>query len=103
MQNRFPINGASHVSGRTDSPLLELTISDKKLGETLGAWIIPSGNTLTADDVRGFCKERIAHFNVSTHVMFKDVLPMTVTVKPQKFVMCQETEMVLTQAEEETA
>ncbi len=37
--------------------------------------------------VKAFCKENIAHYKMPAHVRFKDELPMTVTGKPQKFIM----------------
>ena len=39
------------------------------------------------EDVIGFCAGQIAHFKVPRHVRIVDELPMTVTGKPQKFVM----------------
>ena len=37
--------------------------------------------------MKNFCKENIAHYKMPAHVRFKDELPMTVTGKPQKFIM----------------
>ena len=34
-----------------------------------------------------FCRGQIAHFKVPKHVRIVEELPMTVTGKPQKFVM----------------
>ncbi|MEL6598387.1 MAG: AMP-binding protein [Pseudomonadota bacterium] len=63
-------------------------IPDQKYGELVCAWIVPrEGRSLTPEDVRTYCTDRIAHFKVPTHVRIKDALPMTVTGKPQKFVM----------------
>ncbi|WP_136661503.1 AMP-binding protein [Nitratireductor sp. XY-223] len=62
-------------------------IPDEKFGEVVCAWIVPSDDSLTDEEVRAFCKERISHFKVPTHVRFKTELPMTATGKPQKFVM----------------
>ena len=63
-------------------------IPDDRLGEIVCAWIVPNeGSNVTADDITRFCKENIAHFKVPTHVRMKSELPMTVTGKPQKFVM----------------
>ncbi len=62
-------------------------IPDKKFGEVVCVWIVPSDNSLTEEEVRAFCKERISHFKVPTHVRFKPELPMTATGKPQKFIM----------------
>lgn len=42
---------------------------------------------LTPEDVRAYCAERIAHFKIPAHVAMREALPMTVTGKPQKFIM----------------
>ncbi|ABG30762.1 AMP-binding protein [Roseobacter denitrificans] len=63
-------------------------IPDHKLGEAVCAWIVArAGSDLTETDVQDFCRSAIAHFKVPAYVSFKDELPMTVTGKPQKFVM----------------
>ncbi|MEM9360061.1 MAG: hypothetical protein AAGB04_28080, partial [Pseudomonadota bacterium] len=45
---------------------------------------------LTEDAVRLFCKENIAHFKVPRYIRFVDEFPVTVTGKPQKFIMREE-------------
>ena len=63
-------------------------IPDARYGELVCAWVVPhAGVDLTAENVRAFCKASIAHFKVPTHVRVKSDLPMTVTGKPQKFLM----------------
>lgn len=63
-------------------------IPDETLGEVVCAWIVlHSGAHLEPEDIRTFCKVNIAHYKVPVHVRFKAELPMTVTGKPQKFVM----------------
>jgi len=63
-------------------------IPHEKYGEDVCAWIIqkPGGN-LTAEAVRQFCEGQIAHFKVPRHIRIVDEIPMTITCKPQKFVM----------------
>ena len=39
------------------------------------------------EDVVAFCRGQIAHFKVPKYVRIVEELPMTVTGKPQKFVM----------------
>ena len=52
------------------------------------AWIrLRAGETLTADEVRGFCQGQIAHYKIPRYVGFVDEFPMTVTGKIQKFIM----------------
>ena len=63
-------------------------VPDERFGEELMAWVIPrSGATLGAEDVRDYCRGRIAHFKVPRYVKFVDSFPMTVTGKVQKFRM----------------
>ncbi len=63
-------------------------VPDARYGEELAAWIVTvPGQTLTEDDVKQFCADQIARYKVPRYVRFKDSLPMTVTGKPQKFIM----------------
>ncbi len=63
-------------------------VPDPKYGEIVCAWIVLRGGAdIGADDIKAFCKRNIAHFKMPAHVRFKDELPMTVTGKPQKFIM----------------
>ncbi len=63
-------------------------IPDAKFGELVCAWVVPAPEChLDEDDVKAFCKQNIAHYKVPTHVRIKTELPMTVTGKPQKFIM----------------
>jgi fatty-acyl-CoA synthase len=63
-------------------------VPDERFGEELMAWVIARpGATLSEDDVKEFCRGRIAHFKVPRYVKFVDAFPMTVTGKVQKFKM----------------
>jgi fatty-acyl-CoA synthase len=63
-------------------------VPDKKYGEQVCAWIkLRAGHAAGEDEVRAFCKDRIAHFKVPRHIRFVAEIPMTVTGKPQKFKM----------------
>jgi fatty-acyl-CoA synthase len=63
-------------------------IPDRKYGEQVCAWIkLRPGHSPSDEDIRAFCKDKIAHFKVPRHVRFVDEIPMTVTGKPQKFKM----------------
>ena len=65
-------------------------VPDERMGEELMAWIVVrDGADLTEENLRVFCKDRIAHFKVPRYVKFVDEYPMTVTGKVQKFVMRQ--------------
>jgi len=61
-------------------------LPDRKYGEELCAWIIAKpGQSVTADEVRVFCKGQIAHYKVPRYIEFVTEFPMTVTGKIQKF------------------
>jgi fatty-acyl-CoA synthase len=63
-------------------------VPDERYGEELMAWVVlRAGATVSEDDVRAFCKGKIAHFKIPRYVTFVDSFPMTVTGKVQKFKM----------------
>jgi len=63
-------------------------IPDEFFGEEIMAWILlHAGETATQEEIREFCKDRIAHFKIPKHIWFVDEFPMTVTGKLQKFRM----------------
>jgi fatty-acyl-CoA synthase len=65
-------------------------VPDEKLGESVAAWIrLKSGESATEDEVREFCRGKIAHFKIPQYFRFVEAFPMTVTGKIQKFVIRQ--------------
>lgn len=63
-------------------------IPDEYYGEEVMAWIqLREGATATEDDMKGFCKAKIAHFKIPKYFWFVEEFPMTVTGKLQKFRM----------------
>jgi fatty-acyl-CoA synthase len=63
-------------------------VPDPKYGEEVCAWIkLHPGATMSAEEVRGFCEGKIAHFKIPRYIKFVEGFPMTVTGKVQKFVM----------------
>ena len=79
-------------------------VPDPKYGEELCAWVKPKpGATVTADEIRDFCKGQIAHYKVPRYVKFVDGFPMTVTGKIQKYLMREQMKKELGLAEEKTA
>ena len=79
-------------------------VPDRKYGEELCAWIIlKTGQSATAEDIRAFCKDNIAHYKVPRYVKFVDAFPMTITGKIQKFVMRDTMRRELQVEEEKTA
>ena len=66
-------------------------VPSEKFGEEVCAWIVlREGSTLDEEAVKAYCKDQIAHYKVPRYVRFVQELPMTVTGKPQKFVMRDE-------------
>lgn len=66
-------------------------VPDKKYGEEIMAWIkLKKGATASAEEIKAFCKGRIAHFKVPRYIKFVDDFPMTVSGKIQKFKMRDE-------------
>ncbi len=63
-------------------------VPDKKYGEEIMAWVkLKEGEEATSEELRAFCKDKIAHFKVPRYFKFVDSFPMTVTGKIQKFKM----------------
>ncbi len=63
-------------------------LPDAKLGETVLAWVqLKTGEQATAEEIRDFCKGKIAYFKVPQYVRFVDSFPMTISKKVQKFLM----------------
>jgi fatty-acyl-CoA synthase len=63
-------------------------IPDAKLGETVVAWVqLKTGEEATVEEIRDFCRGKIAYFKVPQFVRFVDTFPMTVSKKVQKFLM----------------
>jgi fatty-acyl-CoA synthase len=79
-------------------------VPDTKYGEELCAWIIlKAGQSATAENIRDFCKGKIAHYKVPRHIKFVDAFPMTITGKIQKFVMRDAMKLELRLEEAKTA
>ena len=66
-------------------------LPDFRLGETVAAWVrLKAGESATEEDLREFCRGRIAHFKIPQHIRLVEAFPMTVTGKIQKFKIRQE-------------
>jgi fatty-acyl-CoA synthase len=63
-------------------------VPDAKYGEELCAWVrLREGQQVTGEELREWCRGRIASFKIPRHWKFVDAFPMTVTGKVQKFKM----------------
>ncbi len=63
-------------------------VPDRKYGEQVMASIIlKKGLAMTEDEVREFCKDKIANYKIPRYIKFVDAYPMTASGKIQKFKM----------------
>jgi fatty-acyl-CoA synthase len=63
-------------------------VPDEYYGEQVAAWIqLHSGESAAEDEIREFCKGKMAHYKIPQYIWFVDEFPMTVTGKFQKFRM----------------
>jgi fatty-acyl-CoA synthase len=63
-------------------------VPDERYGEELCAWVIRAPDAeLDEENVKAFCRGKIAHYKVPRYVVFVDEFPMTVSGKVQKFKM----------------
>ena len=66
-------------------------VPDEKYGEEIMAWVkLREGQAATPEEIRDYCRGKIAHYKIPRHVRFVDAFPMTVTGKVQKFLMREE-------------
>jgi fatty-acyl-CoA synthase len=79
-------------------------VPDARFGEELMAWVrLKPGATASEEDIREFCRGKIAHYKVPRYVKFVDEFPMTVTGKVQKFVRREQARQELGLVEARTA
>jgi fatty-acyl-CoA synthase len=63
-------------------------VPDARYGEEIMAWVrLREGETASAEELRDYCRDRIARYKVPRHFKFVESFPTTVTGKVQKFVM----------------
>jgi len=63
-------------------------VPSRKYGEEVMAWIkLKLGATATGEELKEYCKGKIAYFKIPSYFKFTDDFPMTVTGKIQKFEM----------------
>jgi long-chain acyl-CoA synthetase len=57
-------------------------VPDPAKGEVVKAWIVKrAGTDATIEDVRAFCRQKLAPYKTPAHVEFRDSLPKTMTGK----------------------
>ncbi len=63
-------------------------VPDERFGEEVMAWVmLKPGESATEEEIREFCRGKIAHYKVPRYVKMTTEFPMTVTGKIQKFRM----------------
>ena len=63
-------------------------VPDLTYGEEVCAWVrLREGHSATSDEIREYCRGKIATYKIPRYVRFTDEFPMTVTGKIQKFKM----------------
>lgn len=61
-------------------------VPDKKFGEKVAACIqVKEGHSLSENELKAYCKEKISHFKIPEYYLFLDQYPMTASGKVQKF------------------
>ena len=61
-------------------------VPDERLGEIVAAWIrLKASENCSEDEVRDYCRGKIAYFKIPHTIRFVESFPMTVTGKIQKF------------------
>ncbi len=56
-------------------------IPDPYRGETVKAWIVKKDESLAEDEIKAWCKEKLAAYKVPTHIEFRAELPKTTVGK----------------------
>lgn len=73
-----------HLEGVKDIQVA--AVPSKKYGEEIGAFIIlHEGVSITEDEVKDFCRGKIARHKIPKYIFFVDAFPMTGSGKIQKF------------------
>jgi fatty-acyl-CoA synthase len=63
-----------------------LGLPDERCGEIVIAWIrLKTGECASEEEIREFCRGKVAHFKIPEHIRFVEEFPMTASGKVQKF------------------
>ena len=86
------------------SDIQVIGVPDKKYGEEVCAWIrLRDGHHACEDEIRDYCRGKIATYKVPRYIRFTTEFPMTVTGKVQKFRMREQMMRELGLTVDETA
>jgi fatty-acyl-CoA synthase len=86
-ENIYPREIEEFIAGMDEIMDVQVvSVPSRKYGEEVAAFIIPRKNVaLGAEDVRAYCKGRLAWHKVPRHMAFVESYPMTGSGKIQKF------------------
>ncbi len=66
-------------------------VPDEYLGEAVKAWVVlRPGQRVTTDELRAYCRERLAGYKVPKYVEFRDSLPKTLVGKVLRRVLSKD-------------
>ena len=66
-------------------------IPDPKRGETVKAWVVlKPGDTATVDEIRDFCRDKLARYKIPYYIEFRDELPKTMVGKVLRRALAEE-------------
>jgi len=104
-ENVYPVEIEDFLMAHEDIEAVQVTgVPDPKYGEEIIAWIsLKDGKDVSEDDIKEFCKGKVAHYKVPRYIRFGDDFPMTVTGKVQKYKMREISIKELGLEEQETA
>lgn len=95
-ENVYPKEIEEYISKRVDVLDVQVVaVADDKFGEEIVALIKVNDleeNTVTKEKILEICKDHIAHYKIPKFVKFVEELPLTVTGKPQKYIMREQLE-----------
>jgi fatty-acyl-CoA synthase len=91
-ENVYPREIEEFLYGHPDVEDVQVIgVPDVKYGEELMAWVkLCPGGSVTPDELRDYCRGKIAHYKVPRYVKLVEDFPMTVTGKVRKVEMREE-------------
>jgi fatty-acyl-CoA synthase len=88
-ENIYPVEVENFLYGHPKIQDVQVIgVPDERYGEAVMAWVIlRPGQQATEEELREYCRDKIAYYKVPRYWRFTDAFPMTVTGKIQKFKM----------------
>jgi fatty-acyl-CoA synthase len=88
-ENIYPVEVENFLYGHPKVQDVQVIgVPDERYGEAVMAWVIlKPGEEATEEELREYCRDKIAYYKVPRYWRFTDAFPMTVTGKIQKFKM----------------